>query len=122
MDTGCEEVGRSRRRSGSMRSDARPRTGRVPEPPSVDGRDGYTISAQCRRSKLVGGLAEAQTSPFENGRDCSATEDGTATQLRIATKPAVGNSMVGFSPDSIFASCLPHVQSWVSPSEGSPWW
>lgn len=112
MNTGCDEDGRSRQRSGSMRSDTRPTAGRIPELASVDGRIGYTISAQCRRSRLVGGLAEAQTSPLVNGREGSKAEAGIATQLRIATRTTVGSSMVGFSADSIFASCLPHVQSW----------
>jgi len=68
------------------------------------------------RSRLVGGRAQAQTSPLTNVREGSGAAHATVVQLRIATSTVVGNSMVGFSPAIIFAWFLPQVQSCWSES------
>lgn len=68
------------------------------------------------RSRLVGGRAQAQTSPLTNARDVSGAVHATVVQSRIATSTVVGNSMVGFSPAINFAWFFPQLQSCWSES------
>ncbi len=71
------------------------------------------------RSRLVGGRAQAQTSPLTKAGEGSGAAPATVAQLRIATSTVVGNSMVGFSPAIIFAWFWPQVQScWSESSSG----
>ncbi|MEN9510168.1 MAG: hypothetical protein RLZZ621_2731, partial [Gemmatimonadota bacterium] len=44
------------------------------------------------RSRLVGGRAQAQTSPLTNVMEGSGAAHATVVQLRIATSTVVGNS------------------------------